>query len=145
MVDATISLTIHNAFDEPVANFPAEDIWLLSADNGMVACNGVASPDGATDATGMTSWSSPLFAGGSSEALCQFVINGDYVTSTPGLPLHFNSADMDGDGSVNLTDAGFFAGHLGGPLAYAADFNFDNFVNVADAGFMAAALGKSCP
>ncbi|RKZ11469.1 hypothetical protein DRQ50_13560, partial [bacterium] len=37
-VDATISLTIHDGFDRPLANFPAEDIWLRSADYGMVSC-----------------------------------------------------------------------------------------------------------
>ena len=144
-VDATISLTIYDGFGNPIANFPAEDIWLRSLDDGMVACNGGAAPDGATDATGTTSWSSPLLAGGNSETLCMIIINGDAITSSPGLPLHFNSADMNGDGSVNLTDAGLFTGHLSGPLAYAADFNFDNVVNVMDAGFLAAAMGKTCP
>ena len=66
------------------------------------------------------------------------------MTSNNGLALSFNSADISGDGVVNLTDAGFFSGYLGG-TDYAGDFNNDGVVNVSDAGFMANSLGASCP
>lgn len=144
-VDATISLTLHDLFNRPIANFPAEDIWLHSTDNGMTSCSGGATADSDTDAAGMTYWSSPLRAGGNSETLCWVAVNGMDLTDQGGLPLHFNSADITTDGVVNLTDAAFFASYLGGPWVYAADFNFDGVVNLIDAGFMAQALGISCP
>ena len=144
IADATITLVIYDGFGDPIVNFPAEDMWIGSLDGGMVTCGSVAFADQDTDAAGMTYWSVPLFAGGSSETSCMVWVNGSAVPS-PGLPLHFNSADMDGSGVVNLTDAGIFAGHLRGPYAYAADFNYDEVINISDAGYMAQALGVACP
>jgi hypothetical protein len=143
--DATIHLTLYDAFMTPIANFPAEDMWLASLDDGMVPCPGGASADRDTDTAGTTLWAEPLFAGGSSEELCTVFVNGDAVTSMAGLDLRFNSADMDGSGVVNLTDAGYLAGLLGAPYDHAGDFNFDGVINISDMGFMAAALGTACP
>ena len=58
-------------------------------------------------------------------------INGDALTSNGGLAIHYNSADISGDGSVNLTDAGFFTGFLGGS-DYDGDFNNDGEVNTTN-------------
>lgn len=142
--DGTINLTLRDGFGDPIANFPAEDMWISSADDGMVPCGGTAGANFNTNAAGETSWNQPIFAGGNSEALCIVYINGDALTSNGGLALSFNSADISGDGVVNLTDAGFFSGYLGG-TNYAGDFNNDGVVNVSDAGFMANSLGASCP
>ena len=143
--DGTINLTLEDGFGVPIANFPFEDMWIESADGGMVPCGGTASADFNTNASGQTVWAAPLFAGGSSMALTIVKINGDALTSNGGLALSFNSADISADGVVNLTDAGFFSGYLGGSYDYAGDFNNDGVVNVSDAGFMANALGASCP
>lgn len=143
--DATIELTLRDAFGVPIANFPAEDMWIASQDNGMVPCGGTAGADFNTNAQGQTVWAAPLFAGGNSQALTIVYINGDALTSNGGLALSFNSADISGDGAVNLTDAGFFSGYLGGAYNYNGDFNNDGVVNVSDAGFMATSLGASCP
>ena len=86
----------------------------------------------------------PAFRRGFSQTLCIVYINGDALTSSGGLALSFNSADLSGDGVVNLSDAGGFAAVLG-TTAYAGDFNFDGVVNVSDAGFMANGLGAACP
>jgi hypothetical protein len=142
--DGTIELTLRDGFSVPIANFPFEDMWIASADGGLLACGGTATADFNTNAAGETSWGAALFAGGNSQALCIVYINGDNLTSNGGLALSFNSADINGDGAVNLTDAGFFTGYLGG-TNYAGDFNNDGTVNVSDAGFMATSLGASCP
>ena len=142
--DGTINLTLRDGFGDPIPNFAAQDMWIASADNGMVPCGGTAGADFNTNAAGETSWANPIFAGGYSQALCIVYINGDALTSNGGLALSFNSADISGDGVVNLTDAGFFSGYLGG-TDYAGDFNNDSVVNVSDAGFMANSLGASCP
>ncbi len=59
--------------------------------------------------------------------------------------MRFNSADIDGDGLVNLTDAGLFTMDLHGPYADRCDFNWDGAVNVSDAGYLCTALGDACP
>jgi len=142
--DATITLIINDWYGNPIAHFPAEDIWIASQDRGMVPCGNAAFADADTDAAGETRWSRPLSAGGHSQTLCIVYINGDALTSNGGLPLSFNSADIDGNGVVNLTDAGFFTSYLGG-WSYAGDFNNDGVVNISDAGMIAGSLGTSCP
>lgn len=151
--DGTIELRLRDGFGVAIENFPAADMWIESQDLGMVACGGTAIADFNTgtgdplDPTfvGYTVWRAPIFAGGQSQALTIVKINGDALTSNGGLALSFNSADINGDGVVNLSDAGFFSGYLGGAYNYNGDFNFDGVVNVSDAGFMANALGASCP
>ena len=142
--DATIELTLRDGFGDPIDDYPAEDMWIASADDGMTGCGSTIGADFNTNAAGETVWAAPKFAGGYSQALCIVYINGDALTSNGGLALSFNSADISGDGVVNLTDAGFFSGYLGG-TNYAGDYNYDGVVNVSDAGFMANSLGASCP
>ena len=145
VVDGTISIEVLDGFGAYVTDFPFEDMWISSADNGMVPCGGTATADFNTDDLGATFWAAPLFAGGSSQALCIVYINGDALTSTAGFALSFNSPDINGDGVVNLSDAGFFTGFIGN-VVFAGDFNNSGgIVNVQDAGFMSAALGASCP
>jgi hypothetical protein len=143
--DGTIELYVRDGFGVAIENFPFEDCWIESQDMGMVACGGTATADFNTDALGYTFWAAPLFAGGNSQTLCIVKINGDALTSNGGLALSFNSADINGDGRVNLSDAGFFSGFLGGAYNFDGDFNNDGVVNVSDAGFMATSLGASCP
>lgn len=142
--DATITLVLYDWFGDPIAHYPAEDMWIASRDGGMVPCGNAAFADAETDAEGVTHWSLPLAAGGHSQALCIVYINGDALTSNAGLGLAFTSADIDGDGLVNLTDVGFFTSYLGG-WDSAGDFTNDGVVNISDAGLMAGALGASCP
>lgn len=143
--DGTIELTLRDGFGVVIDNFPAADMWIESQDLGMVACGGTAIADFNTNVDGFTVWQAPIFAGGQSQALTIVKINGDALTSNGGLALSFNSADINGDGVVNLSDAGFFSGYLGGAYDFSGDFNNDGVVNVSDAGFMANALGASCP
>jgi hypothetical protein len=143
--DGSINLVLKDGFGDFIADYPAEDMWISSQDNGMVPCGGTAGADFNTNALGETVWAAPLFAGGNSQAVCIVYINGDALTSNGGLALSFNSADISGDGAVNLTDAGFFSGYLGGAYNFNGDFNNDGVVNVSDAGFMATSLGASCP
>ncbi|MFN2370740.1 MAG: hypothetical protein ABR506_06230 [Candidatus Krumholzibacteriia bacterium] len=143
--DATVTLTLRDGLGVPIVGFPFQDMWLESADGGMVACGGNATADQNTDANGVTFWVDPLFAGGQSSALTLVMVNGDPLTSNSGLQISFNSADINGDGVVNLSDGGFFTQDLFGVYNYRSDFNYDALVNVSDAGFMANGLGAVCP
>ncbi|HPF71014.1 MAG TPA: hypothetical protein PLQ13_10110 [Candidatus Krumholzibacteria bacterium] len=145
VADATITMTLRDGLGNPIANFPFEDMWIEAADGGLVSCGGNAVADFNTDANGVTSWGTPLFAGGNSQAACLVKVNGDALTSNLGMGLTFNSADINGDGLVNLSDGGYFSQDLTGAYNYRSDFNNDGIVNVADAGYMANGLGAACP
>jgi hypothetical protein len=146
IVDGTIEVVIRDGNNDIIAGFPGEDIWLASVDGGMVPCVGGAGADGDTDADGVTDWVNPLNAGGSSLANCAVMVSGDALTSTGSLfALHFNSADMNGDGTVNLADVGSFSGIFFGAYDFSADFYADGALNLSDVGRLATGVGGSCP
>ena len=146
-VDATITLTLLDGGGAPIGNYPFEDCWIESADSGMVACTGGSTADFNTNAvTGVTTWVTALQAGGSSEALTVVMVAGSAITSSAGMAISHNSADINGDGSVNLTDVPLFAGDFyGGVYAFRSDFSYDALVNLSDVVKLAQALGASCP
>jgi len=142
VVDATLTLTVVNSLGDAIVGYPAEDIWLVSSGGGLVLC-GLAHPDGPTDANGQTSWVQSLFAGGSSLGEdAAAVIAGDVVPTTA--PVHFVSADINGDLNVDLSDIVVFTQALGAYNAV-ADFNADGVVNLTDVTNMTQALGATCP
>lgn len=145
-VDATITLTLVDGAGVPIANFPFEDAWIESADGGMVACTGGATADFNTNASGVTTWVTPLQAGGASQALTVVMISGAALTSSAGLAISHNSSDLNGDGNVNLTDVPLFANDFyAGVYAFRSDFSYDGTVNLSDVVKLAQALGAACP
>jgi len=146
IVDATITLTLLDGGMVPIPNFPFEDCWLESADGGLAACTGGSTADANTDASGVTTWVTPLQAGGYSEALTVVFVAGSALTSVAGVAISHNSADINGDGAVNLIDVPLFADDFyGGSYAFRSDFAFDGDVNLSDVVKFAQALGASCP
>jgi hypothetical protein len=147
IVDATITLTLEDGGGFPVADYPAEDMWLQWTDETtMFICVGGTLADGDTDDAGQTEWQDAMFLGGQSEVLAQIIINGEALTSGGGFPLHVNSADIDYSGDVKLADVGPFAADYIAPVApYRSDFSSDNDMNLADVGLMAQGVGAACP
>lgn len=143
-IDATITMTVMDQFGAVIADFPSEDMWLESGDNGMVPCVGGANADFSTDVNGVTSWATPLNAGGSSEADTYVMVNGESLNGVP-FGLNFNSADMNGDGTVNLADVGLFSNVFFGAYSFSGDFYADGVMNLVDVGRLATGLGGSCP
>ena len=145
-VDSSITLYLLDGAMTPVANFPHEDMWLESADGGLSACSGGAIADASSNAAGEAYWTRPLYAGGASEALTVVMISGAALVSGAGLAISFNSPDINGDGTVNLTDVPLFAGDFyGGVYAFRSDFHYDGAVNLSDVVHMAQGLGSTCP
>ena len=142
--DATITITLFDCNGDVVASFPAEDLWLESADGGLLACTGGTNPDEDTDENGVTFWSTPLMAAGTSLDNCVVLVSGSQLSEIQ-LPLHFNSADMNGDGQVNLADVAAFSGFFFGSYNFSADFFRDGELNISDVGRLAQGLGSSCP
>ena len=145
--DATITLTLRDSGGFVIANYSAEDLWLQwTVEVDLYVCVGGTIADGDTDAAGQTEWAQPLGLGGHAEVLVQVRINGDALTSSGGIALHVNSADITSDGVVNLADVGQFSSDYANPtVQYRSDFANDGVMNVADVGKMALGVGASCP
>ena len=145
--DATITLTLRDGGTFVIADFPAEDLWLQwVAETTLIVCSGGTVADNDTDEFGVTTWEDGINVGGFVEALVQVRVNGDALTSSAGVALHVNSADVNFDGVVNLADVGTFSSDFANPVVqYRSDFANDQVMNVADVGKMALGVGAGCP
>ncbi len=151
-VDGTLTIILYDdapPWGAPVPNFPREDIFLTDLTGNLVLCPGGTIADANTDADGVTTWSRPLFVGGSAGPdgvnRMAFWVNG-WIPESDGLEnLRINSADLDGSLNVNLTDVHLFTLDFHGVYRYASDFRWDGTVNLSDVALLAATLGASCP
>ncbi len=143
-IDATISMIVRDSGGVPVENLPRDDMWLISLDGGMIPCVGGTIADFSTNSLGETEWSNPLDAGSWSLGFTQISINGILLNQGP-LALHFNSADIDGNGQVTLPDVTTFSGHFYGAYHFKADFAADGILTLPDVTRLAEGLGTSCP
>ena len=145
LTDATLRVQIVDHMGDPVASFPAEDMWLMSTDEGMAPCIGGSCADANTDSDGWTIWAEPLNAGGHSTAPCTMLVNGMSPVGWEDLALQFNSADINGDRIVNLPDLQLFADSYFGEYSFAADLHYDGVLNLLDVVNLAVGMGTSCP
>lgn len=143
-VDATITLALRDYNNDPITNFPWEDLWLESADDGLVFCPLGTAADANTDVNGMTQWTQSLRGGGASEANCFVLINGSPLPG-PGLPLHFTSPDLNRDLQVNLSDLSYFATDYFGGYNPRSDFYHDGVLNLSDFARFAQSFQAQCP
>ena len=145
IVDATLRVQILDAYNNPVAFFPAEDLWLESVDGALAICIGGTIADEDTDENGWTVWAEPLGASGHSQSRCTLLVSGMYAQGWVNLDLRFNSADINGDGAVNLADLGLFSSYYYGAYTFEADLFFDGALNLVDVAYFARGAGTSCP
>jgi len=143
--DATITLFVFDTGYDPIALFPAEDMWLESEDNGLILCNEGSIADADTDIDGRTQWVDPLFGGGHSQALTVVKINGMTPELTSGVNLSFNSPDINGDLIVNLSDVPLFVRDYYSDNDFRSDFHRDGIVNLSDLVPLVRAIGANCP
>jgi len=149
--DATITLTVQNSAQEPIADYPCEDLWLESELGGlMLPCPGGTTADYNTDTNGQTQFQLPLRAGGASSPTSnerlQVMISG-LPLEQPGLEIYVNSPDIDGDGIVTLADVILFAQVFLDPADhdFYADFWWDGYVNLHDLVLFAQGYRAECP
>jgi len=145
VVDATITLSLRDALAIFIVNFPQEDMWLESADGGLVFCIYGAIADHNTDATGKTKWTNPPLAGGHSQGPVLVMVNGSHINCPPELPLKFNSPDINGDGFVNLQDIAILSGDFYTGYNFRCDLNGDGNLNLQDIPIFAQHYGAQCP
>jgi len=148
--DATIQLTVVNLDLEPIPNFAAEDCWLMptddNADDSFFPCTLGTIADANTDGDGNTQWQNALLAGGFTDPaadVTQVYISGTPING-PGFDIQFNSADVNSDGDVNLSDVGDFATDYFGAYNYRSDFVWDGDLNLSDVGSLATGFGAEC-
>jgi len=144
-IDATITVTLLDLLDDPIVLYPAEDVYLETSLDGMVACSGGVNADGPSDMYGNMTFTSALRAGGFSAIGEQMVvlINGMPLIGYD-LDIKVNSADIDANGIVNLSDIVQFAGDMGS-YNFRSDFYQDGVLNLVDVIFMASSVGCNCP
>lgn len=143
-VDGTITVYVNDSAGAAIANLPFEDVWIESVGGGMVACTGGATADASTDAMGMTQFQTPIQAGGSDLSDTVVKINGNSIPGT--VKVSYNSPDLNGDGTVNLTDVQAFANdYYAGSYVFRSDLFFDNIINLSDIPELASGIGASCP
>ena len=148
-VDATINVNLLDAGGNPIFLYPFEDMWLETSAGGMVPCNGGSVSDGSTDINGDTTFSAALYAGGYSDRVggekCKVIVNGTALVGSD-LDILFNSADIDGDLQVGLSDTvAFVPLYTGGVYDYSVDFFFDGAINLSDLVLYAGGLNTACP
>ena len=145
VVDATITLYLRDSQGMPFVHFPLEDMWLESADGGVVTCLWGMRADQNTDINGMTMWTNPPIAGGHSQGPVIVFVNGSPLLSNSGLPLKFTSPDINGDLAVNLQDLAILAPDFYSGYNFRSDLNGDGLLNLTDIYIFAQHLGAHCP
>lgn len=155
VVDATIEVFLCDGLVMPIYDYPKEDIWgeveamtgVLTActprDDGRVFS--VIRLDDNTDRQGIAHFSLPQYAGGYAEGLVHVAICGTRLESNTGIPLRFNSPDINGDQRVNLSDVVILARDYHGEYHFRSDLAFDGVINLSDVARFAVHLGASCP
>ena len=145
IVDATLTAEILDINLDPIASYPAEDVWLTTDDEGLVRCPAGMIADGPTDAFGRTTFSAPPRAGGWDLSVTRAVVSG-WTSLGTGVALNYNSPDLNGDLEVNLSDVQLFAADFfDAAYHHRADLYFDGTINLADIVPLARAFGAACP
>lgn len=141
VVDATVTLTLVNYLGQPLADYPAEDLWLETDGDGLAFPENGTIADAATNASGQAEWVMPLEAGGCTIGESVVVMVAGQALNQPGLPLEFVSPDINGDLAVNLTDLATFSGAYSGAYNECADLFYDGVINLTDLAYFAPAYG----
>jgi hypothetical protein len=167
ITNATIQVTIISVAGVPIAGIPASDIWVESSMGNLALCGYAYPPgtwpgyvsiaDGPTGPLGTTTFSNVVFGGGCTNGggmteRCIVMTTWGKISGTgpvgppnSNLKIRFNSPDMDGDGSVNLTDVIIFAPMYWAGGSYCCDFFWDGACNLSDIVILAGAMTASCP
>ncbi|MCK9996581.1 MAG: hypothetical protein KAH56_09940 [Candidatus Krumholzibacteria bacterium] len=144
IADATITLLLMDYFNTPIGYFPREDIWIQSGDGGITFC-GIYDlwPDTDTGPDGRTSWFQRPKGGRHSEEPMVVYVNGTPLAGPP-LELYFNSPDITGNGSVDLTDVTWFTMDYFSGYHFRSDLHRDGVLNVSDVVLLAQWMGRRC-
>jgi len=153
VVDGNIVIALIDVLGYAIPNFPAEDLWLDAETTTDSQCLFVAPggfrPDSNTDINGETVFATSLSGGGWTEGPVWVYLNGSRAVHPDDgelvpVPLRFNSADINNDGTVDLADVGLFATDYRGAYHYRCDFLWDGVLDLGDIGLLAQGMGAKC-
>jgi hypothetical protein len=144
MVDATVTLHLRDSQGVPFVFYPLEDMWLATLEDGLAFCMWGMHPDDNTDHNGVTQWVHPGLAGGYSQGPIRVFVSGYPLTSNNGLPLWFNSPDLNGDLVVNLLDVVVLSGDYFNGYHFRSDLNGDGALDLLDIHVFVQHIGAQC-
>ena len=140
---ATVTVTVLDAGSLPIANFPAQDVYLDDpGDLEIALCQGGSTAGANTDAFGVTTIGG-IISGGGHSLTTQVYISGTPLAGTP-LDVSLTSPDITGDAIVDGVDFGIFGEDFGGSL-FQSDYDFNGAVDLIDFGIFGEAFGEVCP
>lgn len=139
--DATITVSVYDAAEDPIPGIPAADYWLIGCNDGLTLCGGAAAIDatGPSDANGTTTIAGRMGGGGCDACLLVVVqsvilMEPDCVTPLT-VPVATHSPDVNGDLVVNALDFNALGNAwepLGGTYDACMDFDCDGAINLID-------------
>ncbi len=142
----TIFIQVFDCNEDPLPNFPFEDIWVGDPGTGEVwMCRGGSVADANTDALGHTTISGAIFGGGYTEGGTVVYISGMPVGPPVPLPLNFISPDFDGNLVVDIVDFTAFASDFGQNGIFRSDFTVNGTVDLSDFAVFGLHFGDNCP
>jgi len=146
VVDATIEVMLVDHLGQPMHYTLPEELSLGSPGGSFETCGWGAFPDYGPDENGIAYWISNIGAYGRNEGELDVLLNYTPISGQyPQLNIWVNSADMNGDGTVNIVDVSNFSEHYFGTYDFSADYFPDGVLNLADVVLLALGLGQSCP
>jgi hypothetical protein len=172
-VGATITVTVNATGPVPIANYPFQDIWVISvatppadplADVGgyMIQCNGGSAADANTDVNGQATISGTIAGGGQVYPSGTAGFTAGLRVSLAGIPvtgganngildIAVNSPDISTrpgtltNLKVDLGDIGPFSTDLKTVYDFRSDYFDDGTINLADIGIFSVYIGDVCP
>jgi hypothetical protein len=142
---ASITVTLLDASGVPVADYPAEDLWLQGSLGSLVLCSGGSIADANTTLDGTTTFSGPLRGGGhlaTGEVLQVYVAGAPL--SQPGFAIRVNGCDIDGDADVDSVDFDALNADDSTGYAYQSDFYWDGVIDLSDYILCEEGKGATC-
>jgi hypothetical protein len=154
----TISVTIRDNTNAPVAGIPAADFWLIGCNDLVALCGGSGSinASAATDANGATTITGDISGGGCDtgvRVVCQGIVLGNGACAPLCLPIAVRSPDQKSttggppDGLVSGSDFSFFGTSYQSPpkpLFACHDFVTFGTITVADFAKFGAHYNHQC-
>lgn len=147
-VNATITLTLKDGNGDPIFLYPSEDLWLETSLGNLKHCAGGTVADFSTNALGVTTFSNPILGGKQSNRVSAektiVLVSGSPLSGNQ-LDILFNSPDIDGNLTVNLSDAVTYVQDATSTYNYRSDYFYDGTINLSDAVLFAQGIGAGCP
>jgi hypothetical protein len=145
VVNGVIWVQLIDVNQNPMAGYPAEDVWLESHWESFTFAYLGSCPDGTSDAEGLMVWREPLVAGGVALHGLVALVGGQALNLPLLETVRFVSPDISGDMEVNLADLNMFSSDYVATYHERSDLVHDGAIDLADVSLLASHYGHGCP